>query len=76
MTRFVRALLFAKKNSQDNSKEKWISVPVQDYSEDWWNLSIDEIEEHLFDKYSIPEDIRIFVREKIQKRDESNIRNI
>ncbi|MBQ9707291.1 MAG: Eco57I restriction-modification methylase domain-containing protein [Clostridia bacterium] len=76
MTRFVRALLFAKKNSQDNSKEKWISVPVQDYSEDWWDLSIDEIEEHLFDKYSIPEDVRIFVRENIQKRDESNIRNI
>lgn len=75
MTRFTRALLFAKKNSQDNSKEKWVSVPLQDYSEPWWDLSIDEIEEKLFDKYSIPENIRIFVRNNIQPRDESNIKN-
>lgn len=76
MTRFTRALLFAKKNSQDNSKEKWVSVPLQDYSESWWDLSIDEIDEKLFDKYSIPEEIRTFVRDNIQPRDESNIKNI
>ncbi len=76
MTRFARALLFVRKNSQDNSKEKWVSVPVQDYSEKWWDLSIEEIEERLFDKYSIPKEIRDFVKKNIQPRDESNIKNI
>ena len=75
MTRFLRALLFANKNSQDNSKEKWIYIPIQDYSEDWWKLSIEQIDEKLFEKYNIPSDIVTFIKNKIQCKDESNIVN-
>lgn len=64
MTRFLRALLFANKNSQDNSKEKWIYIPIQDYSEDWWKLSIEQIDEKLFEKYNIPSDIVTFIKIK------------
>ena len=76
LTQFVRALLYAKKNSQDNSKDKWVSVPVQDFSEDWWNLSIAELNEKLFDKYKVPKNIRDFVNKNIQPKDESNIINL
>lgn len=75
MTRFFRALFYLNKHSQ-NSTRSWGAIPIQDYKEPWWNLSIEEIEDKLFDKYSIPEHIRIFVKQKIQKRDETNIRNI
>lgn len=76
MTQFVRALLFRNKHSQDNSKDKWISVPVQDFSEPWWDLSIKEIDQELMKKYNIPDDIQKFVFENVQKKDESNIVNM
>lgn len=75
MTKFVRALLFRHKNSQDNSKDKWGSVPVQDFSEPWWDLSIKEIDKKLMEKYNIPENIQKFVFENIQERSEDNIVN-
>ena len=75
LTQFTRALLYAKKNTQDNSKEKWVSVPIQDYHEDWWNLSIAEINEKLYSKYNVPQNIRDFVNKNIQQKNESNIIN-
>jgi len=75
MTQFARALLFFNKHTQDNSKDKWVSVPIQDYSEGWWSLSIAKINEKLFEKYGIPENIRKFVCNNIQVKDESNIVN-
>lgn len=75
MTKFCRALVFMNKYSQDNSRDKWISVPVQDYSEEWWEDSIAEIDEHLFEKYNIPENIRDFVRNNVQTRTTDNIVN-
>lgn len=62
-------------NITDNSKEKWIYIPIQDYSEDWWKLSIEQIDEKLFEKYNIPSDIVTFIKNKIQCKDESNIVN-
>ena len=76
MTTFCRALLFRNKHIQDNSKDKWKSVPVQNYLEDWWNKSIDEIDIELFKKYNIPNDIMEYVMKKVQKRTEKNIINI
>lgn len=75
MTKFARACLYANKTSQ-HSTTAWGAVPIQDYSEQWWNLSIAEIDEKLFDKYSIPEDIRNFIRNNIQTKNETNIKNI
>ena len=74
MTRFCRALLFLNKYSLLCAKA-WGAIPLQDYSESWWDKSIYEIEEHLFDKYSIPDHIRDFVRNNIQQKSEVNIVN-
>ena len=75
MTKFARALLFALKNTQDNSKDKWKLVPQQDFSEEWWNKSISEIDDELMKKYNITENIKEFVYDNIQTKDESNIIN-
>ena len=74
MTKFARALLYMNKTSQ-HSTNAWSSVPVQDFNESWWTLSIKEINEKLFDKYNVPKDIRDFVNKNIQLKDESNIIN-
>ncbi len=75
MTRFLRALLYLNKYSQDNSREKFSSIPIQDYSETWWDENIEQIEHRLFDKYNIPQNVRKFVLENIQQKSESNIVN-
>ena len=75
MTKFARAMLFVNKTSQ-HSTTAWGDVPSQDYSEEWWNKSIAEIDEYLFKKYNVPSDIAEFVRKNIQTKDESNIVNL
>lgn len=72
MTRFTRALLYANKHSL-HSRSAWGAVPVQDYSEPWWHESIDELEARLFDKYRIPDDVRQFVLDNVQRKTEKNI---
>lgn len=74
MTRFTRSLLYVNKHSQ-HSTTAWGAVPIQDYSESWWNESIEQLENRLFDKYNIPANVRKFVLENIQKKTESNIVN-
>ena len=75
LTKFARATLYANKISQ-MSTTAWGAVPVQDYSEDWWDKSMAEIDEYLFRKYNVPSDIAEFVRKNIQTKDESNIINL
>lgn len=75
LTRFLRALLYLNKYSQDNSREKFANIPVQDYTEHWWDESIEQLEIRLFEKYDIPDEIRKFVLENIQQKTESNIVN-
>ena len=74
MTRFTRALLYVNKHSL-HSRSAWGAVPIQDYTEPWWSENIDKLENRLFDKYNIPDDIREYVLTNIQKKDESNIVN-
>ena len=74
MTRFTRALLYLNKHSQ-HSTTAWGAVPIQNYSETWWDEGIEQLENRLFDKYKIPENIRKFVIENIQQKTESNIVN-
>ena len=75
LTKFVRGLFFLNKFSQ-NSTRSWGAIPIQDYKEDWWNLSIKKINEKLYDKYNIPQDVRDFIDKNIQPKDESNIINL
>ncbi len=74
MTKFCRACLYLNKFSQ-MSTQSWAAVPIQDYHEDWWNLSIEEIDDKLFIKYNVPEDIVKFIKKHIQTKFESNIIN-
>lgn len=74
MTRFTRALLYINKHSQ-HSTTAWGAVPIQNYSETWWDESIELLEYRLFDKYNIPEDVRQFVIDNIQQKSEANIVN-
>lgn len=73
MTRFVRALLFLNKFSQDNSKDKFAAIPVQDFKESWWSQTIETIDNKLMEKYDIPANIKEYVFQKIQKKTEKNI---
>ena len=76
LTKFLRAMLAINKKGKDATSENFQSVPSQDFHEDWWKESIAEIDEHLFDKYNVPEPIRSFVRNNIQTRTEENIVNL
>ena len=72
MTQFARALLYVNKFSQ-HSTTAFGAIPLQNFDEEWWNLSIKEINEKLFIKYNIPLHIRNSVKNNIQLKDESNI---
>lgn len=72
MTKFARALLYVNKYSQ-HSTTAFGSIPMQHFSEGWWNLSIKEIDNKLFEKYCIPKKIEELVELNIQTKDESNI---
>ena len=72
MTRFLRALLYVNKFSQ-HSTTAWGAIPIQDYSEEWWNQSIDVIDNRLMEKYRISSTVRDFVFKNIQKKSEKNI---
>lgn len=74
LTKFCRALLYVNKYSQ-HSTTAWGAVPVQDYHEDWWNKSIKEIDEKLFEKYHVTNEIKDFCLKNIQTKTERNIIN-
>lgn len=74
LTKFCRALLYMNKNSQ-HSTTAWGAIPIQDYSESWWLKSIKEIDDELFKKYNIPEEIKQYVYNNFQTRSEDNIVN-
>lgn len=76
MSRFLRFLLLDNKFGIYNCKEYWKSIPKQDYKEDWWQEDdISVIDNHLFEKYSIPENIREFIRKNVQEKTVYDIRN-
>lgn len=55
-TKFARTLLGALKVTQDNSREVWKFVPLQDYSNHSdidWNASIEKIDAFLYKKYEL-----------------------
>jgi len=76
MSRFARGLMLVKKNKKGAARGVFEYVPVQDFHEDFWNSDdIDYIDECLFDKYGVPENIREFIRKNIQPRTIDNIEN-
>lgn len=69
-SKFVRALLGALKITQDNTKEKWSKVPLQDFtpsSDIDWSKSIQEIDQQLYTKYGLSEEEINFIETKVKE---------
>ncbi len=68
-TKFARTLLAVLKITQDNTKEKWSHVPLQDFTESSdidWSKSISEIDQQLYKKYKLSDEEIAFIEEKVQ----------
>jgi Eco57I restriction-modification methylase/Type III restriction enzyme, res subunit/T5orf172 domain len=68
-TKFVRSMLGVLKVTQDNNKEVWKYVPLQDFSEKSkidWTKSISEIDQQLYAKYNLTIDEIDFIKKMIK----------
>jgi hypothetical protein len=71
-TKFVRSMLGVLKVTQDNNKDVWKYVPIQDFTENSkinWTKSISEIDKQLFAKYKLEKEEIDFIEEKIKPMD-------
>ena len=69
MSKFARTMLGTIKVTQDNSKELWTNVPLQDFTESSdidWNVSISEIDRQLYAKYHLTNEETTFIEKKIK----------
>ena len=68
-TRFARTMLGMLKVTQDNPKDTWRLVPLQDFtssSDIDWSRSVDEIDAQLYRKYGLDPSEIAFVEEKVR----------
>lgn len=69
-TKFARAMLGTLKVTQDNPRETWLNVPLQDFttnSDIDWSKSVSEIDKQLYKKYGLsPEEIA-FIESKVRE---------
>ncbi len=68
-TKFSRTLLGVLKVTQDNSKETWRNVPMQDFtanSDIDWSKSVEEIDTQLFAKYDLSDKEIAFIESMIK----------
>ena len=68
-TKFARTLLGILKVTQDNSKETWRFVPLQDFTESSdidWTLSVPEIDQQLYAKYHLTDEEISFIESMIK----------
>ena len=68
-TKFARTLLGILKVTQDNSKETWRFVPLQDFTESSdidWTLSVPEIDQQLYAKYYLTDEEVQFIERMIK----------
>ena len=69
-SKFARTLLGILKVTQDNSKETWRFVPMQDFTSDSdidWSKSVAEIDRQLYAKYGLDVDEVAFIEEKVRE---------
>ena len=69
MSRFARTMLCTIKVTQDNSKELWANVPMQDFSSSSdidWSRSISDIDRQLYAKYGLTDTEIAFVESMIK----------
>ena len=68
-TKFARTMLGILKATQDNKKDTWRLVPLQDFTEDSdidWSQSIVNIDRQLYLKYGLEESEIAFIEEKVR----------
>ena len=68
-SKFARTLLGILKVTQDNSKETWRFVPLQDFtskSDIDWEKSVAEIDRQLYAKYELSEEEITFIESMIK----------
>lgn len=69
LTKFARAMLGTLKVTQDNPREAWLNVPLQDFttsSDIDWSKTVPEIDKQLYKKYCLTETEVTFIEEKIR----------
>lgn len=68
-TKFVRSMLGVLKVTQDNNKDVWKFVPLQDFSENSkidWSKSISEIDQQLYEIYKLTNEEIAFIEKMIK----------
>lgn len=71
-TKFARAMLGTLKITQDVSPEKWVNVPLQDFtpnSDIDWSKSVAEIDQQLYKKYGLDEKEIEFIETHVKEMD-------
>ena len=69
-TKFLRSMLGIKKATQDNSKNVWEYVPIQDFTNESdidWNVSITDIDKQLYLKYGLVENEISFIEKSVKE---------
>lgn len=67
-TKFARTLLGTLKVTQDNPKESWSNVPLQNFTSESdidWSKSIPEIDQQLYKKYDLSQEDIDFIEKKV-----------
>ncbi|NQH95487.1 restriction endonuclease [Streptococcus suis] len=71
-TKFARAMLGVLKITQDNTRDKWAKVPLQDFtssSDIDWSQSVAEIDAQLYKKYGLSQEEIDFIESKVKAMD-------
>lgn len=69
LSRFARFMIGTLKATNGLKYDVWQNLPMQDFTNNSdidWSLTIDEIDEKLFDKYNLSPDEREFIKQKIK----------
>ena len=69
-SKFFRAMLGVKKVTQDNSKEVWSAIPLQDFTDNSdidWSKSIKEIDQQLYKKYDLTQEEIDFIESHVKE---------
>lgn len=71
-TKFARVVLGILKVTQDNNRDTWKYVPIQDFtanSDIDWSKSISEIDQQLYEKYGLTKEEIEFIESHVQEMD-------
>lgn len=71
-SKFARTMLGVLKITQDNPKDKWAKVPMQDFTDNSdidWSQSIPDIDQQLYKKYGLEPDEIEFIESKVKPMD-------